>query len=182
MKWNEFAWTKDFLVEQYINQDKSAKQIATELGFRSQTTVFKALKKFGIKRRTGYPTRDKDKERLRKTFWRGYQEVPKTFLCMIKANAKERDIGLSITIEDIWDLYIKQDRKCALSGIPISFAKTQTAEGKKLQTASLDRIDSNKDYTIDNIQLVHKSINRIKMAVPQDEFIMLCKAVAKHHQ
>ena len=58
-----------------------------------------------------------------------------------------------------------------------------TAKSKadlKLQTASLDRIDSTKGYSKDNIQWVHKDINCMKMDFSQQYFIDLCVKVAKN--
>jgi len=45
-------------------------------------------------------------------------------------------------------------------------------------TASLDRIDSSKGYVKDNVQWVHKDINRMKWNFPQDKFVKLCSFVA----
>ena len=44
-------------------------------------------------------------------------------------------------------------------------------------TASLDRIDNTKGYTQDNVQWVHKDINRIKSDLSQEYFLTLCKTV-----
>ena len=38
------------------------------------------------------------------------------------------------------------------------------------KTASLDRIDSSKGYTEDNIQWVHKDVNQMKMDLPEQRF------------
>lgn len=86
----------------------------------------------------------------------------------IRQGAKARNIKLLVTIQQIWELFEKQDGVCALSGLPIIIN----------ETASLDRIDSTKDYTIDNIQWVHKHINMAKQSYPQEYFIKLCKLVA----
>jgi hypothetical protein len=69
-------------------------------------------------------------------------------------------------------LFIRQNKKCALSGIDISI------EFDGSGTASLDRIDSLKHYTIDNVQWVHKDINKMKMDFPQESFIKMCKLVS----
>ena len=45
-------------------------------------------------------------------------------------------------------------------------------------TASLDRIDSKKAYTVDNIQWVHKDINMLKNKYDQEYFIHMCTLVA----
>ena len=67
--------------------------------------------------------------------------------------------NLNISIQEAWEIYIKQDRKCALSGVPIVF--TTNNDKYWIQTASPDRIDSSLHYTEDNFQWVHKRINRI---------------------
>lgn len=49
------------------------------------------------------------------------------------------------------------------------------------QNLSVDRIDSNKGYEPDNIQLVDKRINMMKQSLSNDEFIELCCKVAEQH-
>jgi len=48
---------------------------------------------------------------------------------------------------------------------------------KKSKTASLDRIDNNLGYTINNIQWVHKDINRIKREYDQNVFLTYVKYI-----
>jgi len=89
-----------------------------------------------------------------------------------------------ITIEEAWQLYLIQNRKCALSGIDINFCKiglSRPGYRKKYQTASLDRIDSTKDYTLDNIQWIHKDINRMKNIYEQNYFINMCKLIGDYN-
>jgi hypothetical protein len=88
----------------------------------------------------------------------------------IRHGAKLRDLSFEITIVQAYDLLMKQEGLCALSGKKISFE-----DG----TASLDRIDSKKGYTTDNIQWVHKDINRMKFDLEEEYFIRLCVDVAK---
>jgi hypothetical protein len=47
-------------------------------------------------------------------------------------------------------------------------------------TASVDRIDSSKDYTQDNTQLVHVHINMMKQHYDQQYFIDMCKNVSEY--
>jgi len=88
---------------------------------------------------------------------------------------KRHKIDYDLTIEKAWDLFLKQNRKCALSGISLYFGNTPTTN-----CASLDRIDSSKGYTIDNVQWVHKHINFMKRNYSQDYFIEMCKKVAEY--
>ena len=90
-------------------------------------------------------------------------------------NAKKRKIEFDISIEDVLKVYLDQGKVCSLSGIPIGW----TTMGK-LHNISIDRIDSNKGYYIDNIQLVYPKINMMKFTYSQDEFIDMCKLVSNH--
>lgn len=46
--------------------------------------------------------------------------------------------------------------------------------------ASSDRIDSDKDYTEDNVQWVYKIVNIMKQALDQTHFINMCKLVSEY--
>lgn len=106
--------------------------------------------------------------------FRGYEQIHLSFFNKIIAGAKERNLEFNITIEQIWDLFIKQERRCNLSGLKLYFGKAN----RENTTASLDRIDSSKGYTIDNVQWLHKSVNFIKQNCDDDYFISICKLVA----
>jgi hypothetical protein len=119
--------------------------------------------------------------------WKGYKEVPGTFINRITHRSKKANREVEITAKDIYDLWIKQDKKCALSGLPIDFTNTNLGTPDKpwskydlICTASLDRIDSNKGYTIDNTQLVHKDVNMIKKEYDQNYFLSLCKLITEN--
>lgn len=88
-----------------------------------------------------------------------------------------------ITINEAWELFLKQNKKCALTGLDIKFVKIGRSNKQRLkeQTASLDRIDSSKDYTIDNVQWVHKDINRMKNIYDQEYFINMCTLVTENN-
>lgn len=97
------------------------------------------------------------------------------YINSVKNNAEIRGLKFDLNPKEVWNILKKQNYKCALSGKEIYF-KTN-----KNKTASLDRIDSYKDYTIDNIQWVHKDINLIKMHFDQNYFIELCKMVSENN-
>lgn len=90
----------------------------------------------------------------------------------VKGNRRTKE--LSITIEEAWNLFQKQGGKCALSGIPLYFPEKSKGD----YTASLDRIDSTKEYSIENVQWVHKHINIMKNKFPNQYFINMCKNIA----
>jgi len=76
-----------------------------------------------------------------------------------------------ITLDNLINLWDEQSGKCAISGLDLTFTQNS---GFTITNASIDRIDSTKDYELDNIQLVGSMINRMKTDLPQDEFIKLC--------
>lgn len=99
------------------------------------------------------------------------------------ANANNRSIKFTIIPEDLESQINKQNFKCALSGLDISLPQSHEDFLKKRNwTASVDRIDSNKAYSKNNIQFVHKDINRMKMNLDELQFIQYCDAVAKHQK
>lgn len=107
-----------------------------------------------------------------------YYEISRGRWVAIESAARLRNKEFKITIEFIWRLYLKQNRKCALTGIEIVM---DTPTNRVINSASLDRIDSSKGYTEDNVQWVLDEINFMKCALSQDKFISLCQKVANYH-
>jgi hypothetical protein len=103
----------------------------------------------------------------------GIQELSGSHWGSIKRNADFRNIPFNITKEQIYDLFLFQNRKCALSGVNIFLDNYAS----KIKTASLDRINSKLDYSINNVQWVHKDINKIKQGLTNEEFINWCNLV-----
>lgn len=135
--------------------------------------------KIGDTKTCGNCGRSRKKGKDHKNF-KGYEEISSTHWNSIRKGARDRDIELSITIKQAWKLYIQQDKKCALSGLEISFQKERNSIKKT--TASLDRIDNTKGYTINNVQWVHKRINWMKNTLTQDEFIEFCGHVTNFNK
>jgi hypothetical protein len=92
---------------------------------------------------------------------------------------KSRELEFAITLEYAWGLFLKQDRKCALSGVEISVRSSASRKIRQRQTASLDRIDSSKGYIEGNVQWVHKDINGMKNNLSDCQFIAWCKKIAE---
>lgn len=109
----------------------------------------------------------------------GYEEIRAEYWSRVLRGAKDRKIPLEITIQDAWKVFLQQDRKCSLTGLPIHFPTTRKTT--KYSTASLDRIDSSKGYTKDNIQWIHKKLQPMKMNMGQVEFLDWCSKIYKHN-
>ena len=92
-----------------------------------------------------------------------------------KAGAELRGLIWDLSLDDLADLYEEQKQRCALTDLDIAFPLVGHPQ-KAL--ASIDRIDSKKGYTKDNVQLVTRQVNMMKQAYDQDMFIATCIAVA----
>lgn len=109
--------------------------------------------------------------------WKGYESISKTYFESLRNSAGSRVHNFSITMKYIWELLVKQNFKCALSGLDICL---QRASADRNATASLDRIDSSKGYIEGNVQWVHKDINRIKNNLSEEKLFEYCKQIVQH--
>lgn len=110
---------------------------------------------------------------------KSYKGISGTYWASVTKGAEYRNLDFNITKEDVWQLYLKQDQKCALSGQLIYFAdRTKLTE----QTVSIDRIDSSRGYDLDNIQLVHKEINILKRNFSDERLIELSGLITDYQR
>lgn len=100
-------------------------------------------------------------------------------------NAKKRNIRVEITVNDIFNIYEKQNGKCIYSGISMTHNKMPSEIVEDMRTLttnpyniSIDRIDSTRDYNLHNIQLVTVSINHMKWNLSEQVFIEMCNLVS----
>lgn len=114
--------------------------------------------------------------------WTGFGEISGEFWNSHIVNSangnKRKEIELSVTKEYVWNLFLKQKRKCALSGIELKFP---IKNKDKSWTASLDRIDSSKGYIEGNVQWVHKDVNMMKNKFNNKYFIEMCNKISQNH-
>ena len=99
----------------------------------------------------------------------GNSTTPKKYFARIQSSSKRRGLECTIELQDLINLIDKQNYKCNLSGEDISFDNG---------SVSVDRIDSAKGYTIDNIQCVHRDVNFMKQQYSQERFIDICIKIA----
>lgn len=139
---------------------KSASEISRIIK-KCDATIIKLAKKLNLKK-------------LSKPNFK-YKNISHKYWSSIINGAKNRGLSIEITPKFIWSLYLKQKKKCALSNWDIEFSLQNG-----YSTASIDRIDSSKGYLKNNVQLVHKLINRCKLNYSEDFFIKMCRDVSKN--
>lgn len=111
---------------------------------------------------------------------RSPDELKNTVWGHIKKGAVDRKLEFAVTREECYGLFVKQGRICALTGLPLRFADTIRQHHKGGTTASLDRKDSSRGYLPDNVQWVHKDVNRMKSDLDESYFRSLCALVVDH--
>jgi hypothetical protein len=104
-----------------------------------------------------------------------------TLFKKIKLNALKRNIKFLITSKYLNDLYITQNKKCALTGVDIFLAPKSIRVNHDVTTASLDRIDSSLGYVEGNVRWVHKVINQFISDFSDDEVFYLCDLILKNN-
>jgi len=113
--------------------------------------------------------------------WKGYGDLSGDHWRRIQQGASSRNLELHITIEDAWNVYLQQNGKCAISDVDITLRGQEIGISSKQihekTTASLDRIDSSKGYTIDNIQWIHKDLNQMKSDRSMETFLYWIKTI-----
>jgi hypothetical protein len=96
-----------------------------------------------------------------------------------RMHSTKRPKDFSITLEDLKSQWEKQQGRCPytdweLENPPTTGHKTQLHPAR----ASLDRIDSARGYTADNIQFVAYMANCAKNSFPEEKLFEFCQAVA----
>lgn len=78
-----------------------------------------------------------------------------------------------IDIDEKWIEYLLniQNYKCYYTGVPFNLSKSNG------NTFSIERVDSDKGYTKDNVVLILADLNRMKWELSLDRFIDLCGRV-----
>jgi len=121
---------------------------------------------------------NKGKTGMTSHMFRGEGELPASLYSEIKYKAKKREIEFDLTIGELWELYIVQGFKCAISKQYIEFEDKGFMYSN---VCSLDRIDSSKGYVRGNVQWLDRRINFMKQSMSQKDFIDMCKTIAANN-
>lgn len=88
----------------------------------------------------------------------------KYHMSLLKRRDKRKYNPKEINLQSLKNLWEKQKGICPYSGIKLNLMKYNSKHHKYpfYTWASLDRVDSNKDYTLDNIEFISLAINYMK--------------------
>lgn len=86
--------------------------------------------------------------------------------------------GFLITVEDLLQIWDRQEGKCAYSGILMTHHRDGISRVDI--NASLDRRNPNAGYTLENVHLVCNRVNTMKHTLDEDMFMWWIKNIAEH--
>ena len=112
---------------------------------------------------------------LREQMNKSYNDPTKKLnflLSWARHRAKKFEREFDLDKEFLEQMLIKQNNKCALSGITFISNDPQF-------DMSIDRIDSKRGYSKDNVQLVTTIINTMKMQFSMEDFVDMCSCIVK---
>lgn len=92
-----------------------------------------------------------------------------------RKRSKRRNLPCDITVDDLVKLYRKQGGRCYLSG------EKMCLESHNYNTISLDRINPNRGYVLNNVGLVTWVSNQCKSNLPLQEFYKWCNLITKNN-
>ena len=97
-----------------------------------------------------------------------------------KNRAKRTGKECDIDVQYLLDKLKEQDGKCAMTGVELLSSRTNTRINSHPHTVTVDRIDSTKGYTKDNVQIVSYIYNCAKNNWSHDDVIQMAKGVLKY--
>ena len=110
--------------------------------------------------------------------------TPQTYLTRLFGQLKHArtkkekvKVGWDIKLEDVLELWDKQEGKCALTGLFMTYHKD--GSGRKDLNASIDRINPEIEYLVTNIQLVCSRANTLKHNLREDELYWWAKNIVE---
>lgn len=118
--------------------------------------------------------RDKYYTKLNNNPEKALDQIFKIRLMAAKKRAFKKGLEFDIDLDFMYYLWNTQKGLCNISKLPMLFVFNND---RCKYNISIDRINSTKGYTKDNTQLVCDIVNRMKLDLPMNEFVTLCKII-----
>lgn len=88
--------------------------------------------------------------------------------------AKRLNREFTITVDDLREMLVEQDWRCALTGVKFSLQPSSASAKTRPFAPSIDRIDNHGGYTRQNVRLVIGVANLARNAYSDEEFYTMC--------
>lgn len=115
--------------------------------------------------------------------FQGCGGLSKTHFSTIKNGAERRNIPFSIELSPMWEMFVDQRGRCALTGVDLILEPAIKGCNPDWDTitASIDRKDNTQGYHPDNVWWVHKRVNRLKNNYSLEELRYWCERILITH-
>lgn len=110
-----------------------------------------------------------------------YQNFLKDRLLQSEKRAKIKGFLHTITIDDLLHIWDLQRGLCSYTHSSLQHTVGHAYYNKNPYAVSIDRIDSTRGYTLDNIQLICGHVNTMKGQLTESDFFEFVHAIAKHN-
>lgn len=100
---------------------------------------------------------------------------PESFITSLLRKKSRKE---TLSKQDVIDLYYKQKGLCAISGVEMTYI---TNQGKVETNISIDKINPNLPYVINNIQLVCNRVNIMKWDKDINNLLFWCKSIIEEN-
>ena len=149
--------------------------VECQRGYDNDPNVRKRKKEYDRE----YNSRSNVKQLKRKHHKAYSNRTDSIFKKMINSARRRRSEGFSITEQDLKDMWKKQEGLCYYSGKPMELV---CGDGKKNPNkVSIDRVDSSKGYTLDNIVLCKVRFQWAKNELSEADYIEGNNDVTQYH-
>lgn len=129
-------------------------------------------KECGNSRSAAWQQKNKNRVSMTRLEWR--RRSPRTTLNINLRDALKRcPTENPATLDDLMEIWDRQEGKCAASGLPMTWAQG----GLKPTSITLDRIDPEKGYSASNLRLLCYAVNSFKGRMCDAEMLAMAKAI-----
>jgi len=175
-------WAKPayfFMIEKGVQKCTTCKEEKELTDFYSNGCYFDGIKKYRSKCKSCILKKLAiNNDKIYKTRCEKRSSSYKNFITGIlnHANKRKQNLGFNIDIGFLLNLYESQEGKCAISGEEMTYL---AGAGRRCTNISIDRIDSSKGYTRDNVQFVCDIVNVMKQQLTKSELLFWCNKIVK---
>lgn len=95
-----------------------------------------------------------------------------------RGRAKKRGLSFTVTSDLLTDMIVRQDFKCAVSGIDVEFKTAFRRDYRRHPfVASVDRMDNDRGYEPDNVRIVCLIVNVARSDFGDQALIKMARAI-----
>ena len=108
------------------------------------------------------------------------QDFLRKALVGLRSSRSKQGFEFTLTLEELVEIYNKQEGICALSGVLMT--RHRDGSGERPTNCSIDRINPTRGYTRRNIQLVCWQVNKMKHGLMEPEFWWWIQNICRHSE